>query len=64
MVTITKDANRADLAECMSRMTAATAALARRGHEGKHLSCEDCDRYALIHAHLDALLTNWERAES
>lgn len=62
MVTVTKTDTRADIAECMANLTKTTASLKRRGHEGTHKSCEDCDRYAVIHANLNALITSWERA--
>jgi hypothetical protein len=62
MVTVTLCTTRPEIAEAMSHLRAEAAALTRRGHEGKHQSCDDCERYATLHANLNLLITSWQLA--
>lgn len=62
MVVIEGVESRADLVAAMGHLVEDMTKLRRRGHEGKHLSCFHCDRLAMLHANLDAVLTSHETA--
>lgn len=62
MVVIEGVETRDDLVRAMLNLSEDAGKLRRRGHEGKHLSCFHCDRLAMLHANLDAVLTSHETA--
>jgi hypothetical protein len=63
MATVTRTETRDDIRQAMSRMTDTTAVMHRRGHDGRHKSCDECIDYVEIHHYLDELLTKYETAE-
>lgn len=62
MVTVEHVETRAELHQAMVYLNRDAAALRRRGHDGTHLSCNDCERLGMIHANLDMLVTSWLEA--
>lgn len=56
---ITEQDTRADLAETLAHLNAEAKAEARRGLAGIR-----GDRYSVLHANIDCVLTSWELAEA
>jgi hypothetical protein len=62
MATVEHVESRAECAEAIANARAEVDPLRRRGHEGLHESCDQCDMVGLLHNYLDYLLTCWQEA--
>lgn len=62
MVLVEHVETRAELVEAMANIRGELTKIVRRGHEGKHKSCDDCARIASLHQDLNFMLVAWESA--